>query len=202
MTRTPLHFNLLIVFLLTGLFINARPRQMTGGAEGEGAPSDFARFVASVEDGEANVLRGVYVQNVLALPVVQQPSNQPYYVSTREGEATQFSMVSQYGNIGLLAHNTLSGRSFSQLATGQEVRLVYGAGRIEYFAIAQVLRFQALQPDSVTSTFRNLDKDEVISAGDLFNRAYAGQRHLVFQTCINAYGNASWGRLFVVAVPK
>ena len=202
MTRTPLHFNLLIVFLLTGLFVNARPRQMIGGAEGEGTPSDFARFVASVEDGEENVLRGVYVQNVLALPVIQQPSNQPYYVSTREGEATQFAMVSQYGNIGLLAHNTLSGRFFSQLAAGQEVRLVYGAGRIEYFTVAQVLHFQALQPDSVTSPFRNLDKDEVISAGDLFNRAYAGQRHLVFQTCINAYGNASWGRLFVVAAPK
>ena len=200
MTRTTLHFNLLVTFFLTGLFLNSRTIQTVD--PDPGSLSDFVRFSESVQDGETDVLRGVYVPDVLALPVVQQPADQPFYVSGSEGEVTQFSMVSRYGNIGLLAHNTLSGRFFSKLAVGQEVRLVYGAGKIEVFVVKDILRFQALQPESVTSSFRNLDKDEILSAGEMFNRAYVGERRLVFQTCIGAYGNSSWGRLFVVAVPK
>lgn len=32
--------------------------------------------------------------------------------------------------------------------------------------------------------------------------AGAFHRHVTFQTCIDAEGNASWGRLFVIAIPK
>ena len=101
-----------------------------------------------------------------------------------------------------MAHNTLSGRAFSRLAIGQEVRLVYGDGRVETFVVSQILRFQALDPKSVSSTFRSLDQNESLSAGEVFHRAYVGERRLVFQTCIEAEGNLSWGRLFVVALPK
>jgi hypothetical protein len=200
MTRTPLHLNFLAVFLLTGFLLNYRPAQFIGG--NEGTVTGFDLFSASIQNGKPDVLRGIYVPDVLALPVVQQPTGQPYYVSTREGETTQFGLATQYGSIGLLAHNTLSGRFFSKIAAGQEVRLVYGAGRVEYFSVTQILRFQALQPDSVTSPFRNMDRDEVISAGEMFTRAYVGDHRLVLQTCIDAYGNSSWGRLFVIAAPK
>jgi hypothetical protein len=148
------------------------------------------------------VLRGVYVPDILALPVVQQPDNDPYYVSNHDGEVTQFATVSQYGNIGLLAHNNLSGKSFSNLSLGQEVELVYGDGRIEKFVITEVLHFQALQPQSQQSSFFNLDNPETLSANQMFDRVYTGSRHLTFQTCIKANGNTSWGRLFVVATPK
>jgi len=36
----------------------------------------------------------------------------------------------------------------------------------------------------------------------LFRLVYRGERHITFQTCIEAYGNGSWGRLFVIAKPK
>jgi len=36
----------------------------------------------------------------------------------------------------------------------------------------------------------------------MFQRVYLGDRHMTFQTCISAYGNSSWGRLFIIAVPK
>jgi hypothetical protein len=36
----------------------------------------------------------------------------------------------------------------------------------------------------------------------MFKRVYFGDRHLTFQTCIAKDGEASWGRLFVIAVPK
>lgn len=199
MTRTALSLNFLLI-LLTGFFLNPTSTQAIGYADD--SRLSFAEFNKSVQNGEAGVLRGVYVPDVLALPVVQQPAKKPYYVSNRDGQITQFSLASQYGNTGLLAHNTLSGKLFSQLAIGQEVRLVYGDGKVEYFVIAQSLRFQALQPESVSSSFQNLDRSETLTSGEMFNRAYTGERRVVFQTCIAAEGNPSWGRLFVIAVPK
>jgi len=199
MTRTALSLNFLLI-LLASLFLNPKSTQAIGYAEN--SLLSFTEFNQSVQNGEADVLRGVYVPDVLALPVIQQPTDKPYYVSNRDGQITQFSIASQYGNTGLLAHNTLSGRLFSQLAIGQEVRLVYGDGRAEYFVIVQILRFQALQPESVSSSFRNLDRNETLTAGQMFNRVYLGESRAVFQTCIAAEGNPSWGRLFVIAVPK
>jgi len=199
MTRTVPHLTLFL-FALTALFINPRSVQAFGGVRN--ALPDFPDSYHSTQNGNGDILSGVYVSDVLELPVIQQPADSPYYVSNRNGEATQFSMASEYGNIGLLAHNTLSGKYFSKLAVGQQVRLMYGDGRVEYFVVEQVLRFQALQPESVSSSFKNLDKNEVLSAGEMFNRVYAGKHRLIFQTCIEAQGNVSWGRLFVIAIPK
>ena len=162
----------------------------------------FLDFSKSVQNGDANVLRGVYASNVMALPVVQQPSGSAGYVSNNDGEITQFRMATQFGNIGLLAHNHLSGKSFSQLTVGQEIRLVYGDGHVEYFIVTEVLRYQALQPTSPYSSFKNLDKEETLSAEDMFKRVYFGDRHVTFQTCIEKDGELSWGRLFVIAIPK
>jgi hypothetical protein len=36
----------------------------------------------------------------------------------------------------------------------------------------------------------------------MFNRVYTGTHHLAFQTCIQAHGNMSWGRLFILAMPE
>jgi hypothetical protein len=162
----------------------------------------FADFSKTVQNGDAKTLRGVYVADVLAQPIVQQPVGNPGFVSTTDGVVTQFDMASRYGNVGLLAHNHLSGRFFSQLTIGQEVRIVYGDGRTEIFVISEILQFQALQPTSAYSSFRNLSKDETLTAEQMFKRVYFGDRHVTFQTCINANGNNSWGRLFVIAVPK
>src|SRR5688572_26268930 len=163
---------------------------------------DFTVFSQAVQNGKADSLRGVYVSNVLALPVVQQPSGDAGYVSRKDSQATQFAMASQFGNVGLLAHNYLSGKSFSKIAVGQEVRLVYGDGRVEYFIVAEVLQYQALQPNSPWSSFRNLHDNTTLNTEQMFKRVYGGDRHLTFQTCIQAEGISSWGRLFVVAVPK
>src|SRR5919108_1458227 len=155
MTRTVLHLKLLL-FFLAAFFLN--PRSTLAFTSGGSLPN-FADFRRSGQNSEAVVVRGVYVPKVLALPVVQQPEGHPYYVSNRDGEVTQFSMASQYGNIGLLAHNNLAGQFFSSLAIGDQVRLVYGDGRVEYFVVTSVLRFQATQPESVSSSFRNLDRN-------------------------------------------
>ena len=199
MTRINIKLNLL-VFALAAFFIT--PGLIPRVGYSKSAIPSFQDFYDPIQNGEVGALRGVYVSNVLALPIVQQPANKPYYVSSQDGEVTQFSAVSRYGNIGLLDHNNLSGKSFSKLSAGQEVELIYGDGKIEKFVVTEVLRFQALQPDSQQSSFLNLDHPETLSASQMFNRVYTGSHHLIFQTCIDAYGNGSWGRLFILAIPK
>ena len=199
MTRITIKLNLL-VFALAAFFITPGFAPTVGYSKS--AVTNSPEIQNPIPDSQEAVLRSVYVPDVLALPIVQQPADDPYYVSSHDGEATQFSIASQYGNIGLLAHNNLSGKSFSKLSVGQEVELVYGDGRVEGFIVTKVLRFQALQPQSQQSSFLDLDNSETLSANQMFNRVYTGSRHLTFQTCINANGDASWGRLFVVATPK
>jgi len=197
--RTTLTASFLALFFLS-LFFNPIST-LAAGNGGVNLPS-FADFSKTVQNGRTADLRGVYVSNVLALPVVQQPSNNAGYVSSRDGEITQFSMASQFGNVGLLAHNHLSGKSFSQLAVGQKVRLVYGDGKVETFVVAEVLKYQALQPNSLYSEFRNISDSKAITAEQMFKRVYFGNRHVTFQTCIEKDGNLSWGRLFIIAIPE
>ena len=197
--RTAFCSTLLLVVLISLVLIPSPAVAL--GNQGLALPG-FAEFVRTVRNNEANVLRGVYVPDVLALPVSQQPPGDNAYVSERDGEITQFDMASRFGNVGLLAHNHLSGRFFSQLSIGQEVRLVYGDGKVESFVITQILQFQAFQPTDPYSSFRDLKNDESLSAGELFSKVYGGERHVTFQTCIAANENLSWGRLFVLATPK
>jgi hypothetical protein len=197
--RTSLNAVLLLI-IFTCLVFNPTPAFALGN--GGSALPDFADFTKTVQNNEANVLRGVYVPDILALPVTQQPSANAGYVSSKEGEITQFGMAAQYGNIGLLAHNHLSGRLFPQLALGQEVRLVYGNGRVEYFVITQILQYQALEPTSQYSSFRDLTDNKMLTAEQLFDKVYRGDRHVTFQTCIANTESLSWGRLFVIAIPK
>jgi hypothetical protein len=197
--RTSLNASLLLVILVS-LFFSPVPTLALRNSE-TNLP-DFPEFIRTVQNGEAGVLRGVYVPGVLAFPVVQQPTGNANYVSSTDGALTQFGMPVQFGNVGILAHNDLSGRFFFQLAVGQEVRLVYGDGHIEYFAITQILKYEAFQPNSPYSEFRDLSNDEVLTAEQLFKKVYTGARHVTFQTCIAANGISTWGRIFVIAEPQ
>lgn len=199
MARTALNLPLLVL-VISSLFFT--PMLATPMVKAGNILPYFTDVAQSVENGDVNTLFGVYVPNVLALPVIQQPSGNAGYVSNKDDQATQFAMASQFGSVGLLAHNYLSGRFFAELAVGQEVRLVYENGKVEYFVITEILRYQALEPNSQLSSFRNLDYSEILSAEQMFKRVYAGERHLTFQTCIAANGIVSWGRLFVVAKPR
>lgn len=168
-------------------------------------PSTF-KFSESPESGphsdKGPVLREVSIRDTVHLPVVQQPSGNTNYVSPRDGEVTQFASATRHGNIGLLAHNYLSGKTFSQLDVGHEVRLVYSDGKSLEFIVTEILRYQALDPKSPYSSFQNLaDQNEVLTVQEMFDRAYLGD-HLTLQTCIAADGISSWGRLFIIARPK
>lgn len=163
---------------------------------------DLTSFALTVNNGDSATPRGIYAQGIFAFPILQQPSSNAGYVSTQLNVVTQFHMASDYGTIGLLAHNTLSGQYFSLLTRGERIQLVYGDGRIEYFTVTNIYSYQATSPYSMNSDFVDLNTGEYLTALGLFNKVYTGPRHITFQTCISANGNSSWGRLLVIAEPE
>lgn len=163
--------------------------------------STLQEFITSVTDGDANLLRGVYVEGVMAAPVVQQPDSSPNYVSSKDGTLTQYNAASMFGVTGLLAHNYLGGELFFELTTGQEVILVFGDGETKSYRISAQARYQALAPDDPYSDFIDLKDGKQLTATELFSIHYMGDNHITFQTCIEQEGQSSWGRLFVTAIP-
>jgi len=191
-----------IEFLVIALSLFLTPLSVHAGGIGELTLPNFTTFAESVQDGKAGVLKGVYVSDVLAFPIVQQPVGNPGYVSQYPDAVTEFSMATEVGNVGLLAHNHLAGQTFTNLSVGDEVRLVYGDGQVEYFIVTETLEYQALQPYSPYSEFRDLETSQTITADKLFREVYRGDRHVTFQVCIEADGVDAWGRLFVIAQPR
>jgi hypothetical protein len=164
--------------------------------------SGLNEFVRSVVNGDSNTIVGVYVPGVLGLPVGQQPRGNAGFVTREPGKSTQFDLAGQYGTIGILAHNDLAGAQFSGIKLSQYAIIVYGDGRLVYYEIDEIQRYQALSPSSTFSEFVNQDgSNEQISASKLFTRVYGPGNRLVFQTCIEANGDPSWGRMFIIGRP-
>ena len=159
-------------------------------------------FVYQVANGRADQIVGLFAEEILSFPVYQQPAGNPGYVTDQPNTVTQFGMASQYGSIGILAHNTLAGILFYYLTDGQQISLVYGDGYVQHFIVTDVLHVQALDPHSAYSQFVDLNHGgSILSAEQLFYRVYSAEDRLVLQTCLFNKGNPSWGRLFVIATP-
>jgi len=183
--RLVVSLSLLLALLLTGV-----PQPVSAGGLSETALPKLTDFIDSVKNGEATIVRGIYADNLFALPVIQQPSSNAGFVSTQDNTLTQFGLAAQFGTLGFLAHNNLSGKYYSRLAPGQQIVLVYGDGHLKYFKVETTRRYQALTPSSPYSDFKDLDTQKTLTPGEI-----------VFQTCIESNGNSSWGRLFVIAQP-
>ena len=163
----------------------------------------FQAFVDQVFTGQTETITGIYVDEDFALDVVQQPQNDPGYISSADGTLTDFRMARDYGTIGMLAHNYLAGEHFDELEIGDTIFLVYGATQFVTYTITNVERYQALTPNSPYSAFVSLDDPEVqLSAESLFYQIYGQEDALVLQTCIEKDGELSWGRLFITAEPN
>jgi hypothetical protein len=165
------------------------------------ALTELDMFVEQVKNGQADQLRGIYIPGILSAPVVQQPSARDDFVSPRQNIVTQFSMASKVGSTGLLAHNYLAGKSFALLKGGQEFYLVYGDGRVIHFTVLEVLQYEALEPDSASSTFVDLKSGSALTYSALFLEVYNRPGQVILQTCIEKDNEPSWGRLFVIAEP-
>jgi hypothetical protein len=199
-----------LAVLLAGSLFNAAPAAaavipVTDGSNPQIASSvssilPISEFSSAVEDGQ-DIIRGVYVDNVMALRVVQQPATNANYVSSISGVATQFKAAEKYGTIGLLAHNFAAGSFFTDIQVGDVINTIYGNGDISQYKVSKIVRYQALSPESASSNFVDLVSGEKLTAAKLFEKVYKGDRHLVLQTCIAKDNEASWGRLFILADP-
>ena len=160
----------------------------------------FTDFVTNVSNGKPNQIVGVYVENVLALRVVQQIN--PEFVSLNEGEATQYALANaKEGNIGLLAHQALSGVLFNSLKKGDIVQIIYGNSVISRYEVTEIKDFQAYKADDPTSNFIDLSNHSTLTSTSLFYHLYGGDKHVTFQTCITRNNHDEWGLHFVIATP-
>lgn len=191
--------NILSIALLSIFFSAFILPTQASALEDPNPPTDLPTFIESIKDGEAASLRGIFVANKMAFPIIQQPMGNPGYVSSAEDVVTQFSMASEVGNLGLLAHNHLAGGDFSQINAGDAIILVYGDGHTLTFIVDQILHYQALSPTSPYSDFKDIENGDVLNVEQLFNKVYRGDYHLTLQTCIENEGDPSWGRLFIIA---
>lgn len=158
-------------------------------------------FIGWVENGQDQELRGLYIPNILAALIVQQPEGNAEFVSPRQNVITQYSLASQFGSVGLLAHNYLAGDTFSMLTSGQSFYLVYGDGHIKAFVVKEILRYQSLQSNDVNSNFVDLENGQNLTSQQVFSKVYNRAGQVILQTCIDAEGDQAWGRLFLIAEP-
>jgi hypothetical protein len=189
----------LLITLLSFWFPTGEAKALTA-PQADDLPT-LQAFVNRVKTGKAEDLVGVYVPEVFAAQVAMQPTGDAGFVTPRPNFVTQFSLASRFGSTGLLAHNYLAGKSFSQLSENQTFHLIYGDGSVSTFMVTDILRYQALEPNSVSSTFKDLDNSESLTSSELFLKVYNRPGMVIFQTCISANGNSAWGRLFIIAEP-
>jgi hypothetical protein len=154
-------------------------------------------FIETVTNGEAGVLRGIYIPNLLALRVAQQPGEDSRFISNSGTIVTQFNMAARMGNVGLLAHNYLAGNLFFEIQVGNEIILIFGNGRMENFTVNSVNWYEALPHDA----YKDFVTGDVLNTGELYDMMYNGEYHLTLQTCIEWGDNPDWGRLFIIAQP-
>jgi hypothetical protein len=203
MPHKPIRLFLTLTFIIT-FFSAPLPsgavQALAGPFDGKVLPG-LEDFVRQVSNGRAGELRGIYIPGILAATVVQQPAGMDDFVSPWQNVITQFGLASRFGSTGLLAHNYLAGEAFGLLQEGQEIHLIDGSGTISTFTITQILRYQALESGTATR-FLDLQSRTSITSASLFTKIYSRPGQVVFQTCIQAGDDPSWGRLFVIATPS
>ena len=186
---------------LTGLFLAVLLALYAGPAHAATNMPPLETFIEQVQNGDAATVRGIYAPGLFADAVAQQPHDDPAFVSSEEDTVTQFGLAASHGSIGLLAHNSLAGQNFFALRAGQIFLLIYGDGSRTAFRVTRLLRARALNPESIRSNFIDLDTGHFLTAARLFDSVYDQPGRLILQTCIEAEGDPSWGRLFVIAEP-
>ncbi|MBE9474456.1 MAG: hypothetical protein IMY85_06160 [Chloroflexi bacterium] len=159
------------------------------------------KFVARVENGQNNTVRGVYIPGFFALPVVQQPGGNTGFVSGKPETVTQFQLAARYNVLGFLAHNYLSGKEFFRLIEGLQVVVVKGDGSFDRYRISAIDEYQKVTPGSNWSHYIDLETGERLTTYQVFGQYYQGANHLTFQTCLAKDGIETWGLRFIVAEP-
>ncbi len=197
MKTIPLKYKFLSIFITLVILFGLLPVTQVAASSNKITLDEFKSALSTTDSSK---VVGVFVDDVMALKVVKQISES--HVSNHANTVSRFGQADQFGSIGLLAHNYLSGINFSKLDIGSKIHLVYGDGSSEEYNVINIEQYQALTPDDPYSRFINLDEPDLqISSANLVNKMYGTSGSLVLQTCISNEGDPAWGRLFVIATP-
>lgn len=162
---------------------------------------DLGELIARVTNGNADQVVGSYIPDLLAAEVLQQPEDQPDWISPDAGTLTQYRAASQLGNLGLLASKDSAAALFDQMAAGLPVTIIQGDGSLREYSIAGILTFQAIDPTDPNSDYLIQPVGVHVPYSELLNCIYGGEEHLVFESTIDKPDVPNWGKLFVVAFP-
>lgn len=144
-----------------------------------------------------NAYQAIVILTLLGqqLTVVNQPVGLPDFVSVAPDTVTRFQTADAFDAIGLLAHNYLAGKLFTQLSLDDII--IYNN---QSYQVSVINRYQVLSR-STQGDLINLQTGEQQSVIDVFMANYGEANRLVLQTCIQRHNNKMWGKLFVIAVP-
>jgi len=156
-------------------------------------------FIRQVSDGHSGVVKGLFVDGVMAVRVVQQPQGNAAFISVEDQTATQFQSATPFNVVGLLAHNFLSGRDFFRLKMGQDLILVFGDGKLQHYRVSEIGDFQRLTLSDLRSDFLELSNNQRWTTDQVFARYYQKPNRLTLQTCIEHDGVWDWGVRFITA---
>lgn len=160
------------------------------------------QFISEVRDGQAGLIRGVYVSGLLALPVIQQPNGDAAFVSDEDGILTEFQNATKHGVIGIMAHNHLSGRLFYELNVGDEIVIIYGDSQLRSFQVTNLNTYQRLERNNIRSDFIDQSNGDKLTSSQVFQRYYRGQERVTLQTCLENDDVLNWGLIFIEAMPE
>jgi len=141
----------------------------------------------------------IYAKGKFNFEIVEQGNKGKSYVSSNPDVLTFFSLSKEFGSIGLVAHNFLTGDEFYKLEQGDIIHIKNGSGEIHAFRVSESLSYQAIEPESVRSDFIDLETGNSLNYKELFMRTYGQSGYLILQTCIEKDGNYEWGRYFIIA---
>lgn len=162
--------------------------------------ADLVAFATQVENGQPDVIVGLYSSGAFAFPVIQQPAGDDTYISDDENVITQYRLAtSKAGSLGFLAHNFLAGSYFYRLDRGSSLQVIYGDRSYSTYVVEEIVDYQVVKGDEGENMYRNLATSEVLNASDLFMCTYIGENRLVLLTCIQNGNDPSWGRRFIIA---
>lgn len=157
------------------------------------------RFIEQVANGDADALVGVYSTYKFAYKIVGQPVDQPAWIDEHDNILTRFSLATDAGSIGLLAHYEHAGQAFYSLEVDDLVTLVYGNGKTHPYRVKDILYYKALEPENGSTSFISLADQREYSQKEVFDQVYGRPENLVLQTCLVGDSISTWGRMFVIA---
>lgn len=158
----------------------------------------LTQFISNVANGNSQIT-GVYVENLMATPVVQQPPGNFEFISNDPNTITQF-MLTTPEVIGLLAHNYLAGKLFFNINIGDSIFIIDGYGGVAEYRVIEIDSYQVTKIDGVVK-YVDIHEYQELDTAQLFAKYYMGEKHLTLQTCITKDGDPVWGRLFITAIP-